>query len=172
MMTPIFNGGLLWSMELLWIYCHMIWSPWIPMLFKYAFKILADFFNEVRLIQVHIWNTGVPKLNRPELETACEDFSNIIDTFDGCIVYKGTLSSGVEIAVASTLIKTSKEWTKNSEIAYRKKVSFFCGHWNTQDQQLIHCALISHALFFLSSQCIDVSCFWSSVDWYIVTVES
>lgn len=66
--------------------------------------------------------TGVPKLNRPELETACEDFSNIIDTFDGCIVYKGTLSSGVEIAVASTLIKTSKEWTKNSEIAYRKKI--------------------------------------------------
>ncbi|KAF3971451.1 hypothetical protein ACB098_05G104100 [Castanea mollissima] len=66
--------------------------------------------------------TGVPKLNRPELETACEDFSNIIDTLDGCIVYKGTLSSGVEIAVASTLIKTSKEWTKNSEIAYRKKI--------------------------------------------------
>lgn len=66
--------------------------------------------------------TGVPKLNRTELETACEDFSNIIDTFDGCIVYKGTLSSGVEIAVASTLIKTSKEWTKNSEIAYRKKI--------------------------------------------------
>lgn len=90
----------------------------------------------------------MPKLNRPELETACEDFSNIIDTLDGCIVYKGTLSSGVEIAVASTLIKTSKEWTKNSEIAYRKKVSFFCGHWNTQEQQLIHCALISYVFFF------------------------
>ncbi|KAI8001451.1 Protein MALE DISCOVERER 1 [Camellia lanceoleosa] len=45
--------------------------------------------------------TGVPKLNRAELETACEDFSNIIDTVDGCTVYKGTLSSGVEIAVVA-----------------------------------------------------------------------
>lgn len=68
------------------------------------------------------FTTGVPKLNRPELETACEDFSNIIDTYDGCTVYKGTLSSGVEIAVASTSIKSSKEWSKNSEMAYRKKI--------------------------------------------------
>ncbi|KDP21105.1 hypothetical protein JCGZ_21576 [Jatropha curcas] len=66
--------------------------------------------------------TGVPKLNRAELETACEDFSNIIDTHDGCIMYKGTLSSGVEIAVASTLIASSKEWSKNAEMAYRKKI--------------------------------------------------
>ncbi|KAG7962518.1 hypothetical protein I3843_09G070300 [Carya illinoinensis] len=66
--------------------------------------------------------TGVPKLNRSELETACEDFSNIIDTLDGCTVYKGTLSSGVEIAVASTLIKSSKDWSKNSEMAYREKI--------------------------------------------------
>ncbi|XP_062162449.1 protein MALE DISCOVERER 2-like isoform X1 [Alnus glutinosa] len=66
--------------------------------------------------------TGVPKLNRSELETACEDFSNIIDTLDDCTIYKGTLSSGVEIAVASTLIKSSKDWPKNSEMAYRKKI--------------------------------------------------
>lgn len=66
--------------------------------------------------------TGVPKLNRSELETACEDFSNIIDTLDGCTVYKGTLSSGVEIAVASVLIKSSKAWSKGSEMAYRKKI--------------------------------------------------
>jgi hypothetical protein len=82
----------------------------------------------MRLIQVHISNAGVPKLNRSELETACEDFSNIIDTLDGCTIYKGTLSSGVEIAVASTLIKSSKDWPKNSEMAYRKKVFCFCGH--------------------------------------------
>ncbi|GAV67972.1 LRR_1 domain-containing protein/Pkinase_Tyr domain-containing protein/LRRNT_2 domain-containing protein [Cephalotus follicularis] len=66
--------------------------------------------------------TGVPKLNRHELETACEDFSNIIDTFDGCVVYKGTLSSGVEIAVASTSINSLKDWSTNSEMAYRKKI--------------------------------------------------
>ncbi|KAG7620977.1 Serine-threonine/tyrosine-protein kinase catalytic domain [Arabidopsis suecica] len=66
--------------------------------------------------------TGVPKLNRSELETACEDFSNIIETFDGYTVYKGTLSSGVEIAVASTAIAESKEWTRAMEMAYRRKI--------------------------------------------------
>ncbi|KAA8519643.1 hypothetical protein F0562_013912 [Nyssa sinensis] len=66
--------------------------------------------------------TGVPKLNRPELETACEDFSNIIDTLDDCTIYKGTLSSGVEIAVASTLITSVKDWSKRSEMAYRKRI--------------------------------------------------
>ncbi|KAF7840337.1 protein MALE DISCOVERER 2-like [Senna tora] len=67
--------------------------------------------------------TGVPKLNRNELETACEDFSNIIDNLDGCTIYKGTLSSGVEIAVASTIITSSKEWSKNSEMGYRKRIN-------------------------------------------------
>ncbi|KAM1108164.1 hypothetical protein ACFX2I_004867 [Malus domestica] len=66
--------------------------------------------------------TGVPKLNRPELETACEDFSNIISTIEGCIVYKGTLSSGVEIAVASTTMSSLKDWSKHAENAYRKKI--------------------------------------------------
>lgn len=65
---------------------------------------------------------GVPKLNRQELENACEDFSNILDNRGGCIVYKGILSSGVEIAVASTVISSTKDWTKRSELAYRKKV--------------------------------------------------
>lgn len=69
-------------------------------------------------------SVGVPKLNRPELETACEDFSNIITTEDGvATVYKGTLSSGVEIAVASTAITSLKDWSKRSELIFRKKVS-------------------------------------------------
>ncbi|XP_024011020.1 protein MALE DISCOVERER 1 [Eutrema salsugineum] len=66
--------------------------------------------------------TGVPKLNRSELETACEDFSNIIEAFDGYTVYKGTLSSGVEIAVASTAILETKEWTRAMEMTYRRKI--------------------------------------------------
>ncbi|KAH7856321.1 hypothetical protein Vadar_000055 [Vaccinium darrowii] len=66
--------------------------------------------------------TGVPKLNRPELETACEDFSNILDHVGGCIVYKGTLSSGVEVAVVSTAVSSGKDWTRRSELAYRKKI--------------------------------------------------
>ncbi|GAB2298586.1 hypothetical protein Dimus_032653 [Dionaea muscipula] len=66
--------------------------------------------------------TGVPKLNRSELETACEDFSNIIASLDGCIIYKGTLSSGVEIAVASTTITSAMDWSQEAETAYRKKI--------------------------------------------------
>ncbi|CAH2046264.1 unnamed protein product [Thlaspi arvense] len=66
--------------------------------------------------------TGVPKLNRSELETACEDFSNIIEAFDGYTVYKGTLSSGVEIAVASTAILETKEWSRAMEMTYRRKI--------------------------------------------------
>ncbi|KAJ0242587.1 Protein MALE DISCOVERER 1 [Hirschfeldia incana] len=66
--------------------------------------------------------TGVPKLNRSELETACEDFSNIIETYDGYTVYKGTLSSGVEIGVASTAILQRREWSRAMEMTYRRKI--------------------------------------------------
>ncbi|TKY60043.1 LRR receptor serine/threonine-protein kinase MRH1 [Spatholobus suberectus] len=67
--------------------------------------------------------TGVPKLNRVELETACEDFSNIINSFDECTIYKGTLSSGVEIAVDSTIVTSVQDWSKNMETAYHKKIA-------------------------------------------------
>ncbi|KAL3615133.1 hypothetical protein CASFOL_040794 [Castilleja foliolosa] len=68
--------------------------------------------------------TGVPKLNRDELETACEDFSNIITTDDHvATMYKGTLSSGVEIAVTSTAIISIKDWSKRSELVFRKKIA-------------------------------------------------
>ncbi|XP_015067185.1 protein MALE DISCOVERER 2-like [Solanum pennellii] len=66
--------------------------------------------------------TGVPKLNRPELENACEDFSNIVCHQDTFTVYKGTLSSGIEIAVVSTAINSLKDWSKRSELAFRKKI--------------------------------------------------
>nr|CAD1834389.1 unnamed protein product [Ananas comosus var. bracteatus] len=66
--------------------------------------------------------TGVPKLNRTELENACEDFSNIIATYPEYTVFKGTLSSGVEIAVASTAIASSGDWSKRSETHFRKKI--------------------------------------------------
>ncbi|KAK7247172.1 hypothetical protein RIF29_42049 [Crotalaria pallida] len=69
--------------------------------------------------------TGVPKLNRGELETACEDFSNIVSSFNEFTIYKGTLSSGVEIAVVSTAITSSNDWSKNMQSAYRKKIDTF-----------------------------------------------
>lgn len=67
--------------------------------------------------------TGVPKLNRAELDTACEDFSNIIHSFDACTIYKGTLSSGVEIAVDSTIVNSVQDWSKSMETSYRKKIA-------------------------------------------------
>jgi len=69
--------------------------------------------------------TGVPSLKRSELETACEDFSNIIGSTSSCMLYKGTLSSGVEIAVASSLVTSAKDWSKENESQYRKKVAFY-----------------------------------------------
>lgn len=66
--------------------------------------------------------SGVPKLNRLELEAACEEFSNIIVTYPEYTVFKGTLSSGVEISVASTTVKSAGDWSKASEMCFRKKV--------------------------------------------------
>jgi hypothetical protein len=66
--------------------------------------------------------TGVPKLKRSELETACEDFSNVIGSSPIGTVHKGTLSSGVEIAVASVAVTSSKDWSISLEAQFRKKV--------------------------------------------------
>ncbi|KAL6865043.1 hypothetical protein ACP4OV_016194 [Aristida adscensionis] len=67
--------------------------------------------------------TGVPALKRSELQLACEDFSNVIGCLPDYMVYKGTLSSGVEIAVVSTTKKSAKEWSKHCETQFRKKIT-------------------------------------------------
>lgn len=66
--------------------------------------------------------TGVPKLKRSELETACEDFSNIIGSLSDGKVYKGTLSNGVEIAVTSTAVPSPEDWSKTLEAQFRNKI--------------------------------------------------
>ncbi|XP_019192423.1 PREDICTED: probable inactive receptor-like protein kinase At3g56050 isoform X2 [Ipomoea nil] len=66
--------------------------------------------------------TGVPKLKRQELETACEDFSNVIGSSSVCTLYKGTLSSGVEIAVMSLTFVSAKDWSRDHEAQFRKKI--------------------------------------------------
>lgn len=43
-------------------------------------------------------------------------------------VYKGTLSSGVEIAVTSTAITSVKDWTKKLETQFRNKVRRLVTH--------------------------------------------
>uniref|UniRef100_A0ACD5U3S0 Uncharacterized protein n=1 Tax=Avena sativa TaxID=4498 RepID=A0ACD5U3S0_AVESA len=67
--------------------------------------------------------TGVPALKRPELQAACEDFSNVIGSLPDYMMYKGTLSSGVEIAVVSTTKTSAKEWSKHCESRFRKKIT-------------------------------------------------
>ncbi|CAI0415702.1 unnamed protein product [Linum tenue] len=66
--------------------------------------------------------TGIPKLKRTELESACEDFSNVIGSSPLGMLYKGTLSSGVEIAVASVALTSSKDWSRNLELQFAKKI--------------------------------------------------
>ncbi|KAL6541628.1 hypothetical protein OROGR_011114 [Orobanche gracilis] len=66
--------------------------------------------------------TGVPKLKRSEIEAACEDFSNVIGSASICTFYKGTLSSGVEIAVVSIAVSSRKDWSSNLETQFRKKI--------------------------------------------------
>ncbi|KAG8390135.1 hypothetical protein BUALT_Bualt01G0052000 [Buddleja alternifolia] len=66
--------------------------------------------------------SGVPKLKRSELEAACEDFSNVIGSASVCTLYKGTLSSGVEIAVASVAVASAKDWSSRLESLFRKKI--------------------------------------------------
>ncbi|KAG6765479.1 hypothetical protein POTOM_029522 [Populus tomentosa] len=72
-----------------------------------------------------IYISGVPKLKRSELEAGCEDFSNVIGSSPIGTLYKGTLSSGVEIAVlavASVAITSAKDWSKNLEVQFRQKI--------------------------------------------------
>ncbi|KAL8133464.1 hypothetical protein AgCh_008790 [Apium graveolens] len=60
--------------------------------------------------QVYLVCVGVPSLKRGELKAACEDFSNVIDTSSRGTIYKGTLSTGIEIAVTSLVLESAKEW--------------------------------------------------------------
>lgn len=66
--------------------------------------------------------TGLPKLKRSELETACEEFSNVIGSSAVGTLYKGTLSSGVEIAVMSFLTESVKDWSNILEGQFRGKI--------------------------------------------------
>ncbi|KAM0888191.1 hypothetical protein ACQ4PT_028528 [Festuca glaucescens] len=66
--------------------------------------------------------SGITSFRRSELETACEDFSNVIGTLPGCTLYKGTLPCGAEIAVVSTLIKYAYGWSPLAEAQFRNKV--------------------------------------------------
>ncbi|KAF9675700.1 hypothetical protein SADUNF_Sadunf09G0059700 [Salix dunnii] len=103
-------------------------------MFALISAICIFFFRSSKVVTVRPWATGlsgqlqnafvtgVPKLKRSELEAAGEDFSNIIGSFSDGTAYKGTLSSGVEIAVMSTAVRSHEDWLKNLEAQFRKKI--------------------------------------------------
>ncbi|CAA7032321.1 unnamed protein product [Microthlaspi erraticum] len=62
---------------------------------------------------------NVPRLQLSELQAACEDFSNIIGSFSDGTIYKGTLSTGAEIAVASI---AAAGWSAAMETQLLQKV--------------------------------------------------
>ncbi|XP_073055658.1 probable LRR receptor-like serine/threonine-protein kinase At1g63430 isoform X1 [Primulina eburnea] len=64
----------------------------------------------------------VPRYSRQELEVACEDFSNIIGSSPGSVVYKGTMKGGSEIAVISLCIK-EENWAGYLELYFQKEVA-------------------------------------------------
>lgn len=67
--------------------------------------------------------TGVPKLKLAELETACEDFSNIIgSTSSDATIYKGTLSTGSEIAVLAVASGSLQDWSEDHETQFQEKI--------------------------------------------------
>jgi hypothetical protein len=97
----------------------------VPFPFRRSFSVLRTWKGFDRCVCVSaclLLTTGVPSLKRSELELACEDFSNVIGSLSDYMVYKGTLSSGVEIAVVSTTKTSAKGWSKHCEKQFRKKV--------------------------------------------------
>ncbi|KAL8125971.1 hypothetical protein AgCh_013315 [Apium graveolens] len=87
--------------------------------YKIEKKLGKGGFGQVHIVLVCV---GVPSLKRGKLEAACEDFSNVIDTSSRGTVYKGTLSTGAEIAVMSLTVESVKEWPENLEAQFRKKM--------------------------------------------------
>ncbi|RDY09699.1 Inactive receptor-like serine/threonine-protein kinase, partial [Mucuna pruriens] len=72
------------------------------------------------VMQILIQEFVLAKPKRLDLEATCEDFSNVIGTSPIGTLYKGTLSSGIEIVVASDLV-TSKNWSKIVKSQFRRR---------------------------------------------------
>ncbi|GFS46262.1 leucine-rich repeat protein kinase family protein [Actinidia rufa] len=123
---------------------------------------------------------GVPKLNRAELETNCEYFSNIVGTLDCCTVYKGTLSSGVKTAVASTVISSARlvkalgthlpeEGKELEHLDWSTRIRIIMGtayclqYMHELNPPVAHSNLISNAIFFTNDYRLQRSVFGQSL---------
>ncbi|XP_047313129.1 PTI1-like tyrosine-protein kinase 2, partial [Impatiens glandulifera] len=115
------------------MYCAMIWSGVGGSFFFVASALDIFFYRRNKVVMVDLGLLGVPKLQRSELVTACEDFSNIIGSLSDGTDYKGTLFSGVEISVISTAMKFAEDWSKSLKGQFKKKVSSITDHVRVQD---------------------------------------
>lgn len=88
---------------------------------------LHDFLR-LRIDNVGPLCSGVPSLGRAELQAAYEDFINVIGSWSECILYKGALSNGDEIAVVSTSINSTKDCSDRSEEQFKNKVIPLCNN--------------------------------------------
>lgn len=122
-----------------------------PLVFHVAMFLVLHLRLRTYVIQTCI--SGVPKLKRSELEAGCEDFSNVIGSSPIGTLYKGTLSTGVEIAVVSVAVTPAKDWSKSLEVQFRKKVickqilsNYLCLWWNlTFPDSFLHlCFRLTH----------------------------
>lgn len=79
---------------------------------------ILNFFNFLVL-----YVADVPRLQLSELQAACEDFSNVIGSFSDGAIYKGTLSTGAEIAVVSVVAGSRSDWSTAMDTQLLQKVS-------------------------------------------------
>ncbi|KXG22768.2 hypothetical protein SORBI_3008G004500 [Sorghum bicolor] len=76
------------------------------------------------MLYIHcVFRCSFSRKGRATGRAACEDFINVISSSSDYTLYKGTLSSGVKIAVVSTLVNSAKDWTERSEEQFKNKIS-------------------------------------------------
>ncbi|KAG8653293.1 hypothetical protein MANES_05G014704v8 [Manihot esculenta] len=87
-----------------------------------AMSIVIFYVYKINKATVKPWATGLSGQLQKAFVTGCEDFSSVIGSSPIGTLYKGTLSSGIEIAVASVAVTSSKDWPKHLEVQFRKKI--------------------------------------------------
>ncbi|KAJ4875211.1 Protein kinase superfamily protein [Raphanus sativus] len=101
--------------------------------FTVSVALIIFFLIHTRKIPIKPWTnnsgqlqdaliTDVPRLQLSELQAACEDFSNIIGSFSDGTIYKGTLSTGAEIAAVSIADGSRANWSNDMEAQLLQKI--------------------------------------------------
>ncbi|CAN8253195.1 unnamed protein product [Cochlearia groenlandica] len=100
--------------------------------FTLSVALIIFFLIHSRKIPIRPWTnsghlrdapiTDVQRIQLSELQAACEDFSNVIGSVSDGSIYKGTLSTGAEIAVVSVAAGSCAGWSTAMETQLLQKV--------------------------------------------------